>query len=362
MRVVICWTEIAGYTAACWRELAARAGVELAILAWNSSFSRSGTKFERQLTDGLPVRLLEEHEQQDRPLVARLVTEKQPDLILIGGWAEAPYRDLVRLPALARSRIVLAMDSPWNATLRQRLARLKIGRFIDRLDAIFVPGARAAIFASRLRMPQPRIFRGMYGFDYRHFAPALAQRLSAGPWPRSFLYMGRYVPQKGLDILTAGYDRYRKSIPADPWPLVCHGSGPAKGILQGRNGVTVNDWVQPADQPGLLARHGAFILTSHSEPWGVAVAEAMASGLPAICSDRVGAVADLIRPDQNGLVIPSKDPAALAAAMRWMHDHHDRLPEMGRAAREAAAPYSAQAWADHLEAMARTLRDLPRRR
>jgi glycosyltransferase involved in cell wall biosynthesis len=253
------------------------------------------------------------------------------------------------------------MDSPWNATFRQRLARLKIGRFIDRLDAIFVPGERAAIFASRLRMPQSRIFRGMYGFDYRHFAPALAQRLSAGPWPRSFLYMGRYVPQKGLDVLTAGYDQYRKSI-ADPWPLVCHGTGPAKGVLEGRDGVTVNDWAQPADQPSLLARHGAFILTSHAEPWGVAVAEAMASGLPAICSDRVGAVPDLIRPGENGLIIPTNDPAALAAAMRWMHDHHDHLREMGRAAREAAETFSAQNWADRFEAMAAALRELPPRR
>jgi glycosyltransferase involved in cell wall biosynthesis len=76
----------------------------------------------------------------------------------------------------------------------------------------------------------------------------------------------------------------------------------------------------------------------------------------------VGAVPDLIQREQNGLIFPANDPAALAAAMRWMHDHHDRLPEMGRAARDAAAPYSAQNWADRFQAMAAALRELPRRR
>ena len=63
VRVVICWTEIAGYTAACWRALAGRAGVELSVIAWPSHFARSGTQFDRSLMEGLPVRFLEEAEQ-----------------------------------------------------------------------------------------------------------------------------------------------------------------------------------------------------------------------------------------------------------------------------------------------------------
>jgi hypothetical protein len=112
---------------------------------------------------GLPVRLLEDHEQQNGPLIAQLATETQPDILMMGGWAEKPYRDLVRHSSLNNSRIVLAMDSPWNATFRQRFARIKIGRYIDRLDAIFVPGERGAVFAKHLGMPEVRIFRGMLG-------------------------------------------------------------------------------------------------------------------------------------------------------------------------------------------------------
>jgi glycosyltransferase involved in cell wall biosynthesis len=359
-RVVICWTEIAGYTAACWRELAARPGIELSILAWPSSFSRSGTQFQRELMAGLPVRLLEEHEQQNGPLIAQLATEPQPNILMMGGWAEKPYRDLVRHASLNNSRIVLAMDSPWNATFRQRFARVKIGRYIDRLDAIFVPGERGAVFAKHLGMPEVRIFRGMLGFDYPLFAPALAKR-AAAPWPRSFVYMGRYAAAKGLDVLTDGYARYRRAV-SDPWPLACYGSGPERHLLENHQGIVVNDWVQPADQPDVLARHGVFVLTSHTEPWAIAVAEAMAAGLPAICTEAVGASADLIRSYYNGLTVPTNDPAALARALKWMHEHHDRLPAMGRAAQSFAAPYSAAIWADRFIEMAMTLRALPARR
>ena len=360
LRVVICWTEISGYTAACWGALAARPGVELSILAWPSSFSRSGTQFGRDLMAGLPVRFLEESEQQDVDLVGRLVTEHRPDIVLTGGWAERPYRSLVSNPKLLQSRIVLAMDSPWNGTFRQRFARVKIGRYIDRLDGIFVPGERGVVFAKHIGMPQARIFRGMLGFDYMQFEPALQRRAEAG-WPKSFVYMGRYAPEKGLDVLTAGYARYRKGTP-DPWPLHSYGSGPAEAMLKGHEGVTVHPWVQPADQPEMLMRHGVFVLTSHSEPWAIAVGEAMASGLPVICTETVGAVADLVRPYYNGLVVPTGDAAALARALAWMHEHHDRLPAMGAAAQQFAAPYAAPRWAERFDEMARTLRDLPGRR
>jgi glycosyltransferase involved in cell wall biosynthesis len=361
VRVVICWTEIAGYTAACWRELAARPGIDLLVLAWPSNLARSGTQFQRSILDGINVRLLEPHEQQDRPLVADLVAAHRPDVVLTGGWAERPYRDLIREPRLAASRLVLAMDTPWKGTLRQRLARLKIGRHIDRLDAIFVPGQRGQRFAQHLKMPDDRIFTGMLGFDYALFENTLDARLDAPPWPKRFIYLGRYSVEKALDVLTAAYGEYRKLVP-DPWPLACFGSGPMQHLLENKSGVEVNGWVQPAEQPAVLARHGVSILTSRTEAWGIAVAEAMAAGLPVLCTETVGAVPDLIRPERTGLTVPTNDTAAIARGMKWFHDHHDRLPTMGQFAKETAASYSAQNWAQRFIEMADAIRQKPVRR
>lgn len=360
MRIAICWTEISGYTAACWRELAARPGVELSILAWPSNFSRSGTQFERSIMEGLPVRLLEQSEQQDCAAVAKCVSEYQPEMILMGGWAERPYRELVWNEKLSSSRKILAMDTPWKGTFRQRFARLKIGRYIDRLDGIFVPGERGVRFARHLRMPPDRIFTGMLGFDFRLFESTLEIRL-ASPWPKRFIYLGRYSIEKALDVMTAGYADYRKSV-NDPWPLACYGSGAMQHLLENQAGIEVNGWAQPADQPDILARHGVSVLTSRTEAWGIAVAEAMASGLPVICTDTVGAVPDLIKPEKTGLIARTNDPKSVAQAMKWLHEHYDQLPEIGRAARQSASSYSAQNWAQRFEEMAKRLRQMPSRR
>jgi glycosyltransferase involved in cell wall biosynthesis len=67
--------------------------------------------------------------------------------------------------------------------------------------------------------------------------------------------------------------------------------------------------------------------------------------LPVICTEACGSAVELIRPYYNGIPVATGDPDSLASAMRWMHDHSDRLPQMGRRGTELAAAYSAQAWA-----------------
>jgi glycosyltransferase involved in cell wall biosynthesis len=361
VRVVICWTEISGYTAACWRGLAARPDVELLVLAWPSKISRSGTQFERSLMDGLPVRFLEDHEQQDQALVANLVAAHRPDVVLTGGWYELPYRNLVWDDRLARARIVLGMDTAWRGTLRQWLARLKIGRYVDRLDGIFVPGQLGQCFARHLRMPADRVFPGLLAFDDQLVTGLYDRRAAEAPWPRRFLYLGRYAVQKSLDVLAGAYDQYRRAAP-DPWPLACFGSGPMRHQIEGHPGIEVYGWAQPHEQPDILARHGVSVLASNHEPWGLAVAEAMGAGLPVICTQAVGAAADLVRPQQTGLIVPTGDAAALAGAMRWMHDHADRLPDLGRAARDAARPFAASLWPQRFVDMAQALQSMPPRR
>jgi glycosyltransferase involved in cell wall biosynthesis len=158
------------------------------------------------------------------------------------------------------------------------------------------------------------------------------------------LYVGRYVEEKAIDVLLGGYSQYRESV-ENPWPLACCGTGPMASAVAGAAGVTDLGFVQPAELPRILLAHGAFVFVSRFEPWGVALAEAMASGLPAICSEACGVSVELVRHLHNGLLVPTEDAGAVARGMGWMHEHYEELPEMGRRAREFAIPYSAECWA-----------------
>jgi glycosyltransferase involved in cell wall biosynthesis len=72
-----------------------------------------------------------------------------------------------------------------------------------------------------------------------------------------------------------------------------------------------------------------------------------------IATHAVGAVAGaLVRHERNGLVVPAGDEAALAAAVRRLHDDPSLRARLGAQARADVAPYTQGAWAD---GMARAL-------
>jgi len=262
---------------------------------------------------------------------------------------------------LAGVKMVLAMDTPWRRTLRQRIARLKIGPMIDRMDAVMVPGERAWQYANNLQVPPNRIYRGMYGIDYEAFAPLYQQRVNLpGGWPKQFLFCGRYMDIKGMDILLDAYRHYRHTVP-DPWPLVCCGGGEMQKLVDAakRDGVIDLGFVQPRDLSQLWLKSSALVLPSRFDPWPLVVVEASSAGLPVICTEACGSAIETVRDLYSGRVIPTGDLHALVRALKWTHDHYDQLPELGQRAQEMAAPYAAEVWAQRWTSMFQRLLAAP---
>jgi glycosyltransferase involved in cell wall biosynthesis len=86
------------------------------------------------------------------------------------------------------------------------------------------------------------------------------------------------------------------------------------------------------DVPELLAGADVFVLASDSEGMPMSVLEAMAAGLPVVAS-AVGGVPELVRDGETGALVPPRDSAALAGALRRIVSDPalvDRLGEAGR--------------------------------
>jgi glycosyltransferase involved in cell wall biosynthesis len=343
MKVVLCWAGIAGYLAACWRALDRRPEIDLSVVALGPA---AASPFAADLVRDLPCRLLDESQRQDVDRVAALVIEQRPDIVHVPGWFVPAFRRLPRHPALAGTRFILGMDTPRRYTLAQSVNRLRLGRFVRRMDRVVVPGERAWQYARFLGAPESRIRRGLYGIDFDAIAPAYERRLeAAGGWPRRLLSVGRYADEKGIDVLVEGYRRYRAAV-SDPWSLDCCGAGPLATLLRGCPGVTDLGFVQPARQGDVWAEHGGFVLASRFDPWPLVIAEASAAGLPIVCTEACGSAVELVRGLHSGVTVATEDPRALADGLRWLHDNHAHCPRLGRAARELAAAYSADRWAD----------------
>ena len=94
-----------------------------------------------------------------------------------------------------------------------------------------------------------------------------------------------------------------------------------------------------------------FVFPSLYEGMAQVGIEAMACGLPIICTKNSG-VSDLVEEGVNGFVIPCADVEAIREKMQWFVDHPDRIREMGAAARETAKKYT---WDAYNENVVKTL-------
>jgi glycosyltransferase involved in cell wall biosynthesis len=357
LRVVFCWSEVPGYITACWQALARRPGIEVHVLHPQRLLENIKNPFE---LEPLMAGLSHEMFAGDRPNLERwlidAVVARRPDVVVHCGWIFWPYTALASAPELAGVTMVLGMDSPWRGTLRQRVARLRLSRFINRMSLVVTSGDRAAEYARRLGVPDRLIHSGYYGFDDRQLDSVSAAR-NQGAWPRQFLFVGRYVDQKDLPLLIEAYKAYRAQV-SNPWGLTCCGEGPDAHYLHGVEGVVDRGFTQPSLLPAVFEQHGAFVMASHFEPWGVVIAEAAASGLPVVCTSACGAGLDIVRSYYNGVITAPRDVAGLTRALRWIHDHESELAIMGARGRGMARGYSADAWAVRwhnylLEALAR---------
>lgn len=343
--VVFCWAEVTGYMAACWQALAERPGIDLHVLHTRKLFDLQ-SPFE---LDPLLAGISNSEFAADMPGIdewlRREAGSRKPDVMVHCGWIFRPYTRLMSAPEFAGTKMILGMDSPWRGTAVQRLSRWRLRHIVQHADMIVTAGERSAEYARHMGMAASNIRGGYYGFDYDRFSPVAERRSTGhGEWPRQFLFVGRYVPQKDLSTLTRAYAMYRSGV-SDPWGLTCCGAGPDQPLLREQPGLVDRGFTQPGDQPQIFSEHGAFVLASNFEPWGVVLAEAAASGMPLLCTSACGAARDLVRPGVTGLITDPGDVDGLARAMRWMHDHEDQLHAMGRRGRELSQAFSAQAWA-----------------
>jgi glycosyltransferase involved in cell wall biosynthesis len=341
LKVVFCWSDISGYMTACWRALCQLPEIELCVIAFQA---HTETAFSAQLMQGIPSHLLNLEERDNFELIEHLVQAEQPHVVVLSGWFHKPYRQLAFSPLLRDCRFIMGMDTPWCGTWKQHFAPLVLRPYLKRMIRTVVTGERSWQYARHLGIPKAKIVRGLYGIDYEAWESLWEERYQSS-WPRSFLFVGRYIHTKAIDILVEAYQQYRLQVP-DPWVLVCCGQGSLEHLLQGQPGIHNRGFVQPEDMKTVWREAGAFLLPSRFDPWPLALVEASAAGLPVICTDACGSAVEVVRPDYNGLLVPEGDSEALAQALLTLHKRYDVLSAWGKRAQQLAAPYASEVWAD----------------
>ena len=181
----------------------------------------------------------------------------------------------------------------------------------------------------------------------------------AAPGRRTLLSIGRLVPFKGLENLIAALAH--PALRGTDLHLQIVGDGPLRERLQAqvselglagrvdflgaRNRDAVQALLASAD---LYVAPAVIDAEGNTETQGVALLEAMASGLPVIAS-AVGGIPETLGDAAAALVKPGDPPALAEAIARWLRG--ELAPDDGRGRRRVERHFGREAWLDTLESL-----------
>ena len=237
------------------------------------------------------------------------------------------------------------------------LSYLPLRHLYRSADAVVTYGPHVSAYVQARGARNVHIARQSVDNDFWS-APALAAP-GARSWPAQartkFLYVGRPAAGKGLGVLAEAWRTSGLHAPAAALVLAGVGAGfhfpGVEASEQERDGVGSLDPVAPVELRNLYGASDALVLPSiqtatFREPWGLVVNEAMNQGLPVITTDAVGAAAGgLVGDERNGLVVPARDSAALAGALRRLADDAGLRASLGKAGAEDVRAFTHEAWA-----------------
>jgi glycosyltransferase involved in cell wall biosynthesis len=151
--------------------------------------------------------------------------------------------------------------------------------------------------------------------------------------PISVGLLGQVSPHKGHDDAVDALRRLGTG-----YRLRIAGEGNAKyldGLKRKSAGMAV-EFLGFVSTPEFFRNIDLLIMPSWEEPFGIVLLEAMASGIPVIATNRGGPL-DIISSELHGVLIPPRDPAALAGAIESLARDGARRAAIARNAREHVA-------------------------
>jgi glycosyltransferase involved in cell wall biosynthesis len=238
----------------------------------------------------------------------------QPDVIDL---YEEPFSLVALQTLLARDilapRAALVFYSAVNVVRDWRWPYRAVERVVlRRADGAYAPNHDVPNVLRAKGFPPDRPVHVIpLGVDVERFATAAAMDLAGVGRPRVG-FVGRLEPVKGLGVLMQAFER----LPTRA-SLVVAGEGSERGLLVGDR-VHALAPVAYENLPSLLKSLDVLVLPSvtilplHREQFGRVLVEAMAAGVPVVGSSS-GAIPEVI--GDAGLVVPERDPVALASAI-----------------------------------------------
>jgi glycosyltransferase involved in cell wall biosynthesis len=295
-----------------------------------------------------------------RPLnygLGRRLAEGRFDVLWVHGYARV-FHQAAMLGAKARGLKILLRDEPTAISkprggMKRLVKRRVFGALAGLVDGVLAIGKLNRQYWIEQGFDPAKVYSMPYAVDNQRFrSGAEAAAAGRGAFLASLglpagrpriLFSGKLTHIKAPDVLLEAFARM-----GEPEASLCLvGDGPLRGRLEARarelgvaNRVLFAGFRNQRELPAFYDAADVFVLPSRQEPWGLVVNEAMNAGRAIVVSDKVGSGPDLVRPGENGAIVPTGDADALAAALRDVLASPARTAAMGRRSLEIIERWS----------------------
>ncbi len=218
-------------------------------------------------------------------------------------------------------------------------------------DTITATGLHLATETTRYAPATAPVTVVPYGIDMERFTPrptGSSDHVTVGT-------VSRLSSEKGVRYLIEAFGQLRERYGGSV-SLRIAGDGPERPRLESairrmnlESSVELPGWLEHTDVPAFLNQLDVFVMPSIWEGFGVAAAEASASGLPVVATNVYG-IPDVVRDGETGLLVPPKDPGALAKAIGRLVEDALLRRKLGAAGRTYVANH--YDWTENARQMA----------
>jgi glycosyltransferase involved in cell wall biosynthesis len=272
------------------------------------------------------------HEWKKGGRIIEWLAKENVQAVVVNGYNDAARMRILRWCHRNGIPVMVFGDSNVRgdraAGFRAVLKRRMMKRVLRLLDGILVCGSLGQEYFLKYGADERRIFFTPYEPDYqaiervdRQAMDAAARKYDLAPGRKRIVFAARFVPVKRPDMAIDAFAAIAGQ--RSKWDLVMVGSGPLEAVIKKRvpeslrSRVIFTGFIGDQDVVSAIYKlSDVLVLPSDYEPWALVINEAVAAGLAVICSDVVGAGAELVRNGVNGFTFPPGDLPAMIERLK----------------------------------------------
>lgn len=322
------------------------AGLEVVVA---TRVTRHGPCIEREGFRLIPLTISRRSQNPLRELatffeILRMYRRVRPDLVhhvamkpvLYGSFAARVARVPVVINAIAGMGFVFSSDR-WQARFLRPGISIAFRWLLNHGQGRTIlqnPDDQRLLTGAGLVLPERTVLIRGSGVDISRFCPSpppddgpvvvtLISRMLRDKGIAEFVEAARLLKRRGVSVKAVVVGT---PDPENPASIL------ESQLLDWQAEGVIEWWGARDDIPGILAKSHIAVLPSYREGLPKTLLEAAACGRPIIATDVPGC-REIVQHEENGLLIPVKDPAALAAAITHLAGDRDLRDRMGNAGR-----------------------------